>query len=138
MIEKQIIKYVAIGTGVLLALAVVLWQANKLVKMGRELGEAKAVEEKLRGELKDSRDARAKEVRELKVELLTCTDQVKDIAAASAEWQAKWEAIRRRPPREVTVEIESETWHDSLVEGHSKLLSGLERIRDEDTPFPPG
>jgi ATP:corrinoid adenosyltransferase len=129
--------YAGIGIVVVALIAGVLWQANQLIKVGREAGEAKAIEAGLRESLQELRDQKAKEVRELKESNENCMDHLSEIEAASNEWKAKWESIRMRPPRTVTVEIESTTWEESLVEGHGKLLVGLEGIRNEGTPYPP-
>lgn len=131
--------YLGVGVGVLALIAAVIWQMNVAVKRGIELGEARATIEDLRGKLKEKRDADRAEWDKLRADIINCEERVTAATTIGDEWKAKWDTIRRRPPRTVTVEVESETWHESLVEGHAKLLAGLERIRAyEDTPYPPG
>lgn len=131
--------YVGIGIGVLALIAVIGWQMNSLMKKGIELGEARATIEDLREKLKDKRDADRVVWDELREKIALCDERVAAAAAIGDEWKEKWDTIRRRPPRTVTVEVESETWHESLVEGHTQFLAGLERIRsNEDNPYPPG
>jgi len=131
--------YLGIGVGVLALIVALVWQMNVAVKRGIELGEARATIEDLRGKLKEKRDADRAEWDKLRADIDNCEERVTAATTLGDEWKEKWDTMRRRPPREVTVEVESETWHESLVEGHAKFLAGLERIRTyEDTPYPPG
>jgi len=136
--QGKLAAYVGIGILVLVLVGAVLSQANSLMKKGVALGEANGIIADLRESLKEKREADKAAWDELRADVVECNERVDAAELAGAEWKAKWGIIRRRPARTVTVEIESTTWHESLVEGHGKLLAGLERIRDEDTPFPPG
>lgn len=131
--------YVGIGIGVLGLIAVIAWQMNSLMNKGIELGKAQATIEDLREKLKEKRDADREAWDTLRAKVAACNERVDAAVTLGDEWKEKWDTIRRRPPRTVTVEVESETWHESLVEGHTKFLAGLERIRsNEDDPYPPG
>lgn len=138
MIPPKVWAYLGVGIGVLGLMGLVFWQANSLMKKGVALGKAESTIERLRETIKIQRDADRTEWDKLREDLVVCNERVDAAEAAGNAWKEEADRIKLRPPRIVTVEIESETWHDSLVEGHGKLLAGLERLRDEDTPFPPG
>lgn len=131
--------YVGIGIGILALIAVLVWQMNIAIKRGIELGEARATISDLQQKLKASRDSDRAAWDELRAGLARCEERITEANEIGDKWREEWEKIRRRPPREVIVEVEAGTWHESLVEGHQKFLDGLERIRaNEDTPIPPG
>lgn len=130
--------YVGIGIAVLALIGAVMWQANKLIKVGQELGEARSTISDLRVKLKTQRDADRAEWDKLRADLETCHERVDAAVTEGERWKAEWDRIRRRPPRTVTVEVEAETWHESLIEGHNKFLDRLEALRNENadpTPF---
>ena len=131
--------YVGIGIAVLALIGAVMWQANKLIKVGQELGEARAVQADLRAKLKDLRDTDRAEWDKLRADLAECHERVDEAVEQGEIWRIEWEKIRRRPPRKVIVEVEATTWHESLIEGHGKFLDRLEGLRSEDTgPTPFG
>jgi hypothetical protein len=131
--------YVGIGIAVLALIGAVMWQANKLIKVGQELGEARAIQADLRAKLKDLRDADRAEWDKLRADLVECNERVDAAVTEGERWKTEWDRIRRRPPREVIVEVEATTWHESLIEGHGKFLDRLEGLRSEDTgPTPFG
>ncbi len=136
-IPPKIWGYVGIGIAILLVVGVIMAQANSLIKKGEKLGRAESVIEGLRAELKEKRDADREAWDKLRADLVECKERVDTAVAAGDLWKEEFDRIKLRPPRTVTVEIESTTWRESLVEGHGKLLDGLERLRDEDTSFPP-
>lgn len=137
MIPTKVWGYVGIGLALLALVGAVLWQMNIAVKRGIELGEANAVIKDLRGKLKEQRAEEQAKWEKLKAEVVECNERVDAAVAAGENLREAYQEIKQRPPREVIVEIESTTWHESLVEGHGKLLAGLEEIRNE-TPYPPG
>jgi hypothetical protein len=130
--------YVGIGIAVLALIGAVMWQANKLIKVGQELGEARSTISDLRGKLKAQRDADRAAWDKLRADLVECNERVDAAVTEGEKWKTEWDRIRRRPPREVIVEVEAETWHESLIEGHTKFLGQLEALRNETsgpTPF---
>ena len=138
MIPSKLWGYAGIAAFIMALAAVIIWQANSLMHKGIELGQAKAVEKGLREEVQHLRNQRAEEVKLLKEELASCTDQWAAAEEAGNEYRAKWDEIRRRPPIVRTVEVEATTWKESLVEGHEKFLSRLEGVRNANDSYPPG
>jgi hypothetical protein len=138
MISPKMWAYLGVGVGVLGLIAIIAWQMNSLMEKGVELGKAEATINDLRESLKETRDRKSEEIRVLKESNATCLEGLTEAERLGNEWHAKWDTIRRRPPRTVTVEIESTTWHESLIEGHQQFLGGLEGIRNADAPYPPG
>lgn len=126
--------YVGIGVLVLVLISGILWQANKLIRVGEKLGKAEAIEKELRDTLKTERDERKGEVDSLNTIIENCSADLAQEVTLSTAYREEVERLKLVPPKRETIVLESTNCTDGLAEAHMKAIRRMEEARE--TPHP--
>ena len=133
--------YVGIGVIVLALIALCLVQATKLVKIGKDLGESKAIQKQLeterddaRAELKDERDQHHAEIDSYSTLIETCKHDLDQKSRLAALYKTELDQVKMKPPKRETIVLESTNCTDALAEAHEKTMKILEAHREESPP----
>lgn len=132
--NPKIYGYAGIGILVLVLISGILWQANKLIRVGEKLGQAKAVEKELRDTLKKERNKHNGQVTSLNTIIENCKFDLGEEIKLSTAYREEVEKLKLIPPKRETIVLESTNCTDGLVEAHMKAIRRMEVARE--TPHP--